>query len=641
MRHLSKSLRTLLLILFLGFLGSFLIYYLLDIKKESVVSPNNDFTAITNSFLKKQLEKDTLGLHYTIADPENLGIEYSVTLPLWSETAENETYLQYENLYSALQEIKQKQLSLENSKKKSLFIHSLSKGSLSTEEQYTLDLLLHNLPLLLEGKEYPFYEEYFSPTMGVQVQYPILMAEYTFRSKKDVEDYLTLLSQTNAYFQSLLEYEKQKSQQGLFMSNASASAVISQCGEIISLDSLKNNAHFLQTSFHEKLAGLQEKKILSEKESADFICLHDKVLLEQVYPAYQSLAQGLSSLVGSCTNEQGLCYFPKGRDYYEWLVKTNTGSSKSMAEIQKLLLIQYQTLEKKLQVCKEKLQQNSNLTEITFPVSSPEEMLQKQQNFCKQDFPSLSSVQLTPGSNPSFVSEEKGGKMESALIKPVTSGLEAYTAPAFYVNTPLDSKEEHSIYINYSSTKEGLDLYTTLAHEGYPGHLYQSAYYHGYQSIQGVPLIRNLFHFGGYTEGWGVYSELAAFDQAVSLFPTGLQAYYKPLYDYLKTERELQLCLLSLLDLQIHWEGLSPERAKTALALYGIEDREKQDALYQYIVEAPANYLKYYIGYLEILETKEKAKSLWKQSYSDLAFHTFFLNAGPSDFTTVRRRFEQ
>ena len=72
---------------------------------------------------------------------------------------------------------------------------------------------------------------------------------------------------------------------------------------------------------------------------------------------------------------------------------------------------------------------------------------------------------------------------------------------------PIDNSGENVIYINPGHISDDLTLFTTLAHEGYPGHLYQTVYY----SATKHPPIRDLLSFGGYTEGWATYCEMLSY----------------------------------------------------------------------------------------------------------------------------------
>lgn len=83
--------------------------------------------------------------------------------------------------------------------------------------------------------------------------------------------------------------------------------------------------------------------------------------------------------------------------------------------------------------------------------------------------------------------------------------LTSTLSPAFFLTPPLDIPQENTIYINPSYEPDEKELLTTLAHEGYPGHLYQNTF----EAL--LDPIRSLLYIGGYTEGWGLYSELYAY----------------------------------------------------------------------------------------------------------------------------------
>jgi uncharacterized protein (DUF885 family) len=91
----------------------------------------------------------------------------------------------------------------------------------------------------------------------------------------------------------------------------------------------------------------------------------------------------------------------------------------------------------------------------------------------------------------------------------------------------------------------------------------------------------------------------------------------------------------------IHYENASREEIAEYLSGFGISNTTAANAVYCYIADEPGNYLKYYLGYLEILELKRKAETLWQENYSDRTFHTFLLDAGPSDFTALEERLQQ
>ena len=146
---------------------------------------------------------------------------------------------------------------------------------------------------------------------------------------------------------------------------------------------------------------------------------------------------------------------------------------------------------------------------------------------------------------------------------------------------------QNTIRINRSSTADGIELYTTLAHEGYPGHLYQSAYFNDREPVP----VRRLLACGGYNEGWGLYSELYAYS-----FDNGLPEAVKPL---MRCSEASSYGLYALLDICIHYDGWDLATTTSYLEnSYGFTDPESAREIYLAIIDNPGNYLKYYTGYL-------------------------------------------
>lgn len=85
-------------------------------------------------------------------------------------------------------------------------------------------------------------------------------------------------------------------------------------------------------------------------------------------------------------------------------------------------------------------------------------------------------------------------------MKYVDKSLEEHISPAFYLTTPLDAYQDNVIYLNGNAKYDLTKAFTTIAHEGYPGHLYQNCFY---QSQNPLP-VRSVVNIGGYTEGWGL-----------------------------------------------------------------------------------------------------------------------------------------
>ena len=573
------------------------------------LSTHNDsrrFRQATYQLFREEMLANTLNMHYTIAHPKNFNItDYEAILPGYTGGNHQES-----------RQALEKQIA---------FFKDLNPNRLSAEENYTRALLLTYLENTQTLNQFPYYMEPLSPGSGMQSQLPILLAEYTFRSKQDVEDYLKLLDQTDEYFGGLLTFEQEKAAEGLFMSSTSVDKVIEQCDTIVTKEDLKANTHFLQTTFQERLDGLQKKGLVTTVEAETYIQQNNRLLSTVLLPAYQALGDGLTILKDEKIPLQGLAAHPQGKEYYKALLISETGSYRSIEEIKALLQeqldVEYDTLISLLSQYAEPtlVSAEATVTEC-FPCENAGEMLQKLTEYMGTLFPSMTTVEDT---NP------------QVRVKNVSPSLEEYCAPAFYLTPPLDDTDSNVIYINQKNSPDGLELFTTLAHEGYPGHMYQSVYSNNLLAGQDTGLVRQLLWYGGYLEGWALYVEFLSYDCASQLME---EQGYSPQAEYIQIEkhnRSLQLCLYSLLDIMIHHDNASYSQVHDTLCSFGISSPQSTAAIYEYIVEEPANYLKYYLGYLEILALQDEAQALWGESYTDYTFHEFFLQNGPADYRTL------
>lgn len=565
------------------------------------------FDNIASRLFAEEMASNTLSMHYTVAFPSEFGIyDYKPVLPGYQADASLKGQAAAENTLAVLKAFRPERL--------------------NHYDRWLCKLLTRYLEHSLALSEFPYYNEPLSPSSGMQCQLPILLAEYTFRSKRDVEDYLALLDQTDEYFASLLLYEREKAAAGLLMPASSLKDVREQCDRILTSAALEEGSHFLQTTFRERLELLHGAGLIDDKEMKKYLNTNDRLLKTVMLPAYTALGDGLLLLEDEEIPLTGLAAFPQGKAYYEALMVSETGSCRPVPELQKLLTerfsAEYEAIRELLDQHPEIAGQYAEGGLRGFPYTDVNQMLDDLQDRMASDFPAL------PGND------------TSVIVKPVDRSLEEYCAPAFYLTAPLDDTTRNVIYINRQKTPEGLELYTTLAHEGYPGHLYQTVY-HNRKTLAEERPVKELIWYGGYLEGWALYTEQLSFDYASALLEERGSSTDAALIQIEKHNRSLQLCLYSLLDTMIHYEGASFRQIAGALEGFGVEDSADAEALYTYIAQAPCNYPKYYVGYLEILSLQEQARELWGEDYTDYRFHSFYLDNGPADFLSLEEKLRE
>lgn len=542
------------------------------------------FENYTDQLFRQELSGNTLSLHYTLKNPATYNIvNSSVSLGTYQTDTSN---------LSA---------SLENSLS---LLHSYDKTKLSKRNQATYEILENHLSYSLKSSQYLLYEEPLASLTGAQAQLPILLSEYQFYTKQDVDTYLALLAETPEYFASILDFEEEKAKHGLFMSKPQADAIIDECETFINLQ----NNNFLYSSFEQRLQTLN----LPKKEKEAYVEKNVDSIKQYVYPAYEQLMQGLHELKNSGINSGGLCHLPEGDKYYELLTAIETGSSRNIPELQELT---------KKHIAEDLASIQKTLSSLSTETPSPSSDLFKSQGVVLED------------SNPASILSSLRGNLSghfpappnvNVQIKYVSQEMQNFLSPAFYLIPALDNTEENIIYINNGHISDDLSLYTTLAHEGYPGHLYQTTYF----ASKNPSPIRHLLDCGGYTEGWATYSEMLSY-------------YFAPIKKtqatLMQKNSSILLGLYALADMGIHYDGWSLLDTTTFFRGYGITDTKAIEEIYQLILSDPANYLKYYIGYVEFLELKKEAMTLWGKEFTQERFHKAVLDMGPAPFDLIRK----
>lgn len=580
------------------------------------------FERLSCDLLDTELSGNTINLHYTLAYPENYGLSADPILP--SSFTDGDTRAQITEWQRRLSRIDPQKL--------------------DPQDRYAYLLFDRFLALTLEGSDFTYYTDPLSPSSGMVSGLPVLLADYTFRIKKDVEDYLGILEQTGTYFDALIQYEQEKSSAGLFMSDTSADNVIEQCDSIMDPVLLSEGSHFLQQTFTERLDGLVSDKIITEEEKQQYIHKNDLLLTTVMTPAYKRVGDAFLVLRGTGTNPYGLCYYPEGKEYYTYLLAKATGSSRSIPEIRRLLEKDYQ---ENFHALRDLIKDHPGLLKVSsedFSLTSvgssdtlyklSDAILADLQKQMEPDFPKLTCI-----------SEDKNGRENevennpiSCQLKMVSPSMQAYSSPAYYLTPPIDDLQRNTIYLNEPNITDDLTLYTTLAHEGYPGHLYQTVYSQSFLNQQNASQIRSLLHYGGFVEGWAVYVENLSYGYAARLTKSEEAAAY---IEACRLNRNLHLCLYSYMDIAIHYDGATPEQIGRFLENLGLGQHTNVETIYEYLVEEPCNYLKYYLGYLEFLSLKQQAVELWGTDYSDYRFHKFVLETGPSDFRSLGELLEK
>ncbi len=547
-------------------------------------SDSERFDAYIENLFLEDVVGNTINLHYTLAHPEDYGItDYEVTLGDYSTDDVDEAYRELEEMKAQLLKF--------------------NREKLTEDQRLTYDILLDSVETSLSAADLTWYDEWLGVISGYQSQLPVILAEYTFRTEKDIQDYLELISQIDEMYEEVIVFEEKKSEAGLFMADYVADEVIAQCEEFIA----NPEENYMLEIFEDKI---KEFEGLTEEKKEEYIQENYDIITTQVVEGYQTLIDGLTSLKGTGTNELGLCYYEDGREYYEYLVRVKTGSDESVKRLQRKV---DSFMNDRMRLMQNVIMKDPmiyyDFMDYEYEMRDPKEIVEDLKDKIEEDFPEPPAVDYT--------------------IKYVHPSMEEHMSPAFYLTTPIDDLQNNLIYINAQKNTEDTNLYSTLAHEGYPGHLYQNAY----TNSSDMPLIRSLMSYNGYSEGWATYVEFE--------YSYDYMGMSEGLADVASTNTALSLGLYAYADMGVHYDGWDRDDLADYLAEFGIEGEDVVDDVFNALVEEPANYLSYFVGYLQFVELRDVAQKELGRHFDAKEFHKFLLETGPAPFYIIENYMEE
>lgn len=546
------------------------------------------FDEYVSEIFRQMLAGDALSLNIILANPENYGIEtdtvsFGAVLP--DETLE-EAGMTWEESIDA-------QIAL----MEFLFDYE----ELTASQQITYNQLLYYLEASRNYEGLEYYEEYCVGSRSVVTNLPLMLAEFNFRTEKDIETYLALLETYDTYFPEIVQYEQKKSELGLFMSDTSLDGFLENCQSF--LDSGEENV--LLVSFANRIAAFQG---LDTKTAEDYIAQNKNIVETVVMPAYQKLFEEMEKLRGTGKNEGGICHLPNGKQYYEYWTGRTVGTDKTIDEIYAMLstaMTTYQT--ELLRLLTEHPELEQELTEFSFKTGEPEEILEYLKENTKEDYPEIPEVNYTIKSIPSYLSNTN--------------------VAGFYIMSPIDAMENQIIYVNDAKHFASAEVFSTLAHEGYPGHLYQTVYF-----LNGEPEpLRYALGTTGYQEGWASYVEKESYAYC------GIED--ENLVLALQLNSAYELLFYAYLDIAVNYKGMDFQSFYTMLQPMGIEEASARMA-YQSYVEDPGVYLPYAVGFLEFQELRETAEEALGSDFVLKEFHRTVLELGAVPFPLLREHVE-
>lgn len=526
------------------------------------------------AFQEKMLLNDPTTFHQLVHDPVQMGLDATkvpVTLEWADEAADAEAYGEYRALLEQMLTIPYEEL--------------------TEREQFAYDTLKQWFTHLLDGEQYAYYYEPLEAYVGEQVNIPLVLWMYFIREEKDVEAYLTLLEGMPAYLDGMLQYEQKRAELGLFMTETALDSVQEDLEDIYDA----GEELFLYETFATQLADLG----LTEAEMAPYLARNDAGL-KALMDGYRALNDGLEALRGSCSEPKGMS--GEEREYFEYRVRDESG--KNLSPNGALQLLEEQLI-RTYSILFAAMQGMSSFEEPVLSVGSTDENLAYLEETVEEILPPLPEVEIE--------------------FYHVPETLSDMFSPAAYLHPAVDNWQHNTILMNLD--EDDTNVLPTLAHEAYPGHMYQYVYQY---AIEDLPRSQILAETTTYAEAWSQHAEFllategAALDRVYMLYSHALSAYTTLMTTYIS--------------IKVNYYNMDQAGVISTCEWYGLTE-DFADYAYELAIDNPYYTMPYAFGYANLMDLYNQVSEKTDNDPDAIkAFYQFYLDLGPSYFNLIEKK---
>ncbi len=556
-----------------------------DTTPSSTAAPSGESAKILHDLdekLFKESFSDIIDLEFTLDHPENLGIEWPEQgLECWSEEDDEKDKKEVEEIEKELAKINVDDLSL--------------------EDKMLYETIKADIEFSKRGEKFEYMTATLNSLTGVQTELPLLFATLQIEDVESAERYIKMLRDTYPYFESLLKYEQKRAELGNSLPDKYLENIADSCVAVYK----DHDGNYLFTTFDEKINALD----IDQAEKTRLIDENKKALEEAFFPAYQMLEKGIKDLYGTAKTQGHLCELKDGKEFYEYYFQLRSGTSLTVEEAIKILEDKIDSTTKEMtqlvfKMTPQEQQQIMSNQSDEYTTGSFEKDIEFCKDKIKTDFPALPDHEYYTFHVPKEMSEN--------------------FSPAAYMTTQLDNLKKNQLLLNDNSTGLG-DMIPTVAHEAYPGHLYEAVYH--------IAHLNNYYQKTGgstaYKEGWSTYCEN---------YIMGLTDYSQNIYRYFKLNKDLvNYYIHARVDIGIHYEDWSyDDVVKYLTPLFGGQASEAAEFFYDMDVEIPCYITPYCFGNMNCTQIINDAIKNNPDVSVD-KIHAAYLNMGPSNFDLLSK----
>lgn len=546
-----------------------------------------DFNAYIESLPSQMMSNTDMNLEFLFENPANYGFEEELlTLPFSDE----EDYKQSEVDNKAMLDE----------------LATFDYNHLTEDQKMTYDILKDSLERSSGlDKFYYLDNSYLGSFVGFQAQLPLLLNEYTFERENDLNSYFNILETSEETFLQYAKMERERVENGVGMSKAIMDKVIEQCNNFS-----KDEDTFLIAAINEKIDAVS---FLNDEQKAEAKAKNEKLLKENFVKAYKSLGDELAK-IDVDEEDKGLAQLPNGKEYYEYLLKKKTGIDDSVEDVKKYFekhmtesMLQFQVI----QATNPEAAKTMDLGNLKYTNHTNfEDTIDYLGEQMVKDYPEVGKLNYD--------------------ITIVPEAMKDNFSPAAYLQGKIDAPADAPEHI-WINSEFNQDIFSTLAHEGYPGHMYQNTYFRQLK----LPVIRYLIDYNGYSEGWATYIEGNSWQYA------DVSDEEKIHLQLAQLNQEAVHSIIALMDIGIHYEGWSYETYLEQISQYFDSSEESLKEQYYYILETPTNYLQYYLNGAKYQDLMVDAKEELGAKFDPIKFNEAILKTGPAPMKITEKEVQK
>jgi len=562
------------------------------------------FIELCDLIFEHEVIADSLTLNQLVDDPEALGITVPrpATLGEYSLESTQEDNRFYKEILEAL-----------------TGGHAINVAALDKPQQLEAEYLEKVLRLELRLEDFFYYFEPLKPSTGAPAMLPLSLMDYNFRTVDDIDIYLEVLEDIPNYFAKLLAHEEHKKELGLLMSLESMQTTADEALAY----TLPAEMHILVSAFDEMLdmAWQEAKEMANSGEYSLRVDSLASLTLEElqeykdqnyaavenyVIPSYVELYDAIKELEQYCTADMRLYDYPRGTEFYELTMESQgfiEGAASAAA-----------TLDAALDRYIDALVNSSDAG--FFNTFIPESVVQ--------------SIGDRPEDYLAYIQEHAGVEFASAgdlnyRIKQAPDASPNEYAMAYFLIPPVDDPHRNIIVFFPNNISDDVEFFSTMAHEGYPGHMYQVYAY----SLENPTSISKILGSSAYMEGWAMYSQARAM-RFLDYDANTIEMY--SIYE------KFAYGLQARVDIGINFEGWTLKDTERYLERWGYQNAAR--SLYSTCIKQPVAYLPYGLGLIEFDEMRVRAESELASHFDPVAYHQKITSLGALPFDMLEREME-